>query len=183
MRPVTLHMARALAAGRPLLLLAEIDHPSGVARFWSGVGTLPWNGYTWTGAGRLGTVSPIRHTSDLKIQEIAFTLSGVSPDDVAELDDDVRNRSGKAWLACLDENGNVVSNPVQIVDAQLDYQSFSADDNSVITITARTGFYTLERALDERWSTEDQKRTYASDSGLDLLAELQNKSIQWKPAA
>jgi hypothetical protein len=31
-----------------------------------------WNGYTWTGAGTLGSIAPIKHTSDLEIQEINF---------------------------------------------------------------------------------------------------------------
>jgi hypothetical protein len=48
-----------------------------------------------------------------------------------------------------------------------------------ISITARTGFYTLERALDEAWTTEEQKLTYPTDSGLDLISGLQNQTIQW----
>lgn len=181
-RPISASMAAALDQGMPLLLLAEIEHPSGTARFWSGVGILQWNGQAWTGSGTLGTISPIRHTSDLKIQEIAFTMTGVSPADVSGLDDNVRNLSGQAWLACLDERGAVIADPLRIVDAELDFQSFSADDqSSILTITGRSGFYTLVRAIDERWSAEDQKQLYPDDAGLDFVAGLQNQDIQWTP--
>src|SRR5712664_637758 len=179
--PLTARMAESLRNRKPLALLAEIGHPSGTARFWTGIGTLSWNGFTWAGSGTLGSVAPIKHTSDLTIQEINFGLAGVDPAIVATLSDNVRNLSGKVWLACLGHGNAVVKDPFQIVDAVLDYQSFSAaeDGTVAISITARTGFYTLERALDEAWTTEEQKLTYPTDSGLDLISGLQNQTIQW----
>lgn len=180
-RPCTGRMAQALRKRAPLALLAEIEHPSGTARFWSGVGPLSWGGYSWTGSGVLGSIAPIRHTSDLLIQEINFGMSGVDPARISMLGDDVRNLSGKAWLACLGPDNRVIPDPMEVVDAQLDYQSFSASEDGTvaISITARSGFYTLERAINEAWTTEEQKLLYPTDSGLDLISGLQNQTIQW----
>jgi hypothetical protein len=174
-------MSDAIKARLPMVLLAEIEHPDGTARFWSGVGPLSWDGYTWTGSGKLGSIAPIRHTSNLEIQEINFGMAGVDPLDIAQLSDNVRNLGGRVWLACLGPGNSVIRDPFQIVDAELDYQSFTADEdgNSAISITARTGFYTLDRALDEAWTSEEQKLTYPTDSGLDLISGLQNQTIQW----
>jgi hypothetical protein len=179
--PLTARMAEALRKRKPLALIAEIDHPDGPARFWTGIGILSWNGYSWTGAGTLGSVAPITHTSNLIVQEINFGLAGVDPAVVATLGDDVRNRSGKVWLACLGPGNSVIRDPLLIVDAQLDYQSFSAaaDGSVAISITARTGFYTLDRALDEAWTSEEQHVLYPTDSGLDLISGLQNQTLQW----
>lgn len=179
--PLTARMAEALRKRRALALLAEIEHPSGTARFWTGIGPLSWSGFTWTGSGALGSIAPIKHTSSLAIQEINFSMAGVDPAIVATLNDNVRNLAGRAWLACIAPGSSVIADPFQIVDAQLDYQSFSAaeDGTVAISITARTGFYTLERALDEVWTTEDQQQTYPTDSGLDLVAGLINQAIQW----
>ena len=181
--PLTARMAEALRQRKPLALIAEIDHPDGPGRFWTGIGKLSWNGYDWTGAGTLGNVTPIKHTSSLIIQEINFSLAGVDPTVVATLNDNVRNRSGKVWLACLGPGNSVIRDPYQIVDSLLDYQSFSAgEDGSVgISITARSGFYTLDRALDEAWTTEEHHLTYPTDSGLDLIPGLQNQTIEWTP--
>lgn len=178
--PLTSRMADALRRRRPLALIAEIDHPNGPGRFWTGIGKLAWNGFTWTGSGTLGSVAPIKHTSNLIVQEINFGLAGVDPAIVATLGDNVRNLSGKVWLACL-EGSTVVKDPYQIVDALLDYQSFSAqaDGTVAISITARTGFYTLDRALDEAWTSESQRVLYPNDSGLDLISGLQNQTLQW----
>ncbi|QUS39562.1 hypothetical protein RPMA_12480 [Tardiphaga alba] len=181
--PITMRMAQALRERKPLALLAEIEHPDGTARFWSGIGPLQWNGYRWTGAGVLGSITPIKQTSALQIQELQFNLSGVDPDVASRLNDDVRNLGARAWLACLGKGNTVEKDPYQIVDAVLDYQSLSAAEDGTVTIsiTARTGFYTLERALDDAWTTEEQKLTYPTDSGLDMIPALQNQDIQWTP--
>lgn len=179
-RMITTRLAAALKNRLPLALLAEIEHPDGTARFWTGIGLLEWNGYTWTGSGTLGQITPIKQTSTLAIQELVFALAAVDPEVVATLSDDVRNRAGRVWLTCIGP-GKTVIDPYQIVDSELDYQSFTADADGkvIIAITARTGFYTLARALDESWTSEEQHVVYPTDSGLDLISALQNQELQW----
>jgi hypothetical protein len=185
MARVSYAMAQAMKAGAPLILLAAIEHPNNTGYFWSGIGSLQWNGQTWAGAGKLGSIAPIEHTTNLSIQEILFTLVGADPEIVATLSDDVRNKSGQVWLACLDEMGGVVTDPIQIVDSQLDYQSFKIDDDgtSTLQITARTGFFILETPLHDVWSDEDQRAKYPTDSGLSLISGLQNQDLVWGRAA
>ncbi|XUM25111.1 hypothetical protein ACRAVF_33800 (plasmid) [Bradyrhizobium oligotrophicum S58] len=180
MAMLSARLSQAMHARKPLALLAEIDHPAGPARLWTGIGPLIWQGNVFIGASQLGTVTPIKHTSDLVIQEISFSLAGADPAVVATLSDDVRNRSGKVWLTCLADDGSVID-PAQILDARLDYQSLSAAEDGTVTvsITARSGFYTLDRALDEAWTSEEQAIAYPGDSGLDLISGLQNQTLQW----
>lgn len=182
-RPLTQAMADALRDGRPLALLAEINHPSGVARFWTGVGDIVYNGFTFTGAGRFGTVAPVMRTSDLAIQEVVFSLSGVLPEEAAELETDVRNEIATVWLACIGEHGEIVASPYQLLSALLDFQSLSVGEEgeAILSITGRTGFYTLERAIEESWTAEDQKQIYPTDTGFDMVASLQNQDVQWTP--
>lgn len=183
MRPLTLAMARALKSDAPLVIFAEINHPSGPGQFWSGLGKKDWNGNSWTGAGKLGAITAVQQSSNIAIQEINFTLSGVDSDVLAQLSDDVRNLSGRAWLSCLDDKGNVVADPYQFVDSELDYQNLNVanDGTASVTITARMGFYTLDRGLDEAWTSQNQKLTYPNDTGLDMIPSLQNLSILWTP--
>lgn len=184
-RPLTARMAEALGEKRrPVGLLAEIEHPDGTARFWTGVGTLSYDGFAWTGAGKLGGVSPIKKSSELSIQEIAFTLVGVDSDIAAQLSDNVRNRAGRVWLACFGDKGEVIADPYLLIDAVLDYQSLHvADDGATsITINAIDGFTTLERGIDEAWTPESQRLDYPTDVGLDMIPTLQNQQILWTPA-
>lgn len=176
-------MAQALQDGSARGVFVAIEHPSGTGYFVSGIGSKTWNGQTWNGTGVLGGISPIKHTSDIAIQDIAFTLSGIDPTVAAGLADNVRNLNGSAWLACFDEQGNVIASPYQLTDSELDYQTSELADDGTVTvqIIAHSGFYTLDRGVDEAWTPENQKLTYSTDTGLDMIPLLQNQDLQWTP--
>jgi hypothetical protein len=180
----TARMADAIVAGAPRGLFAAIEHPNGTAYFCTGVGSRVWNGQTWQGVGNLASVTPVKRTSEISIQDITFRLSGVDPEIVARLDDDVRNLNGSVWLACFDENDNVIPDPYRLVDSELDFQIYTvdADGTASIEIVAHSGFYTLDRGVDEAFTPENQKLTYPTDTGLDLIPGLQKKDLQWTPS-
>lgn len=180
-RILTARMAEALISGRPRVGLAEIGHPSGTFRGWTGIGPLAYAGYTWTGMGVLGRVSPLKRASSLDIQDVVFELSGVDPDSLERISGSVKGYIGKLWLACLDEKERVIADPYLLCESELDVQDFEASEDGTCTIkiTGHTGFYSLERELNEVWSPENQKVTYPTDTGLDLLPELQNQDIAW----
>jgi hypothetical protein len=184
-RPITLRMAEALKAGAPRVVFAAVDHPSGMGRFWTGIGSKSWDGQTWTGSGRMGGVAPIRATSELAIQEVVFWMAGVDPEVAARLNGEVRNLTGDVWLACLDDRDEVIADPYPLLNAVLDYQTFDASDDLsvVVKVIARSGFVSLERAIDEAWTPENQHLRFAGDTGLDLIPSLQNKEIlfTWGP--
>ncbi len=176
-------MSRALRANAPLCLLAEIDHPDGMFRCWTGIGELDYAGVKWTGIGNLGRVGPARQTVELQIQDVNFVLSGCDPETVALLSNSVRNRPAKLWLACLDEKERIVPDPYEMIDALMDYQTFTATEEGecLVTIMARSGFYTLERAINDCWTDEDQKKRFPDDTGLAYIGELQNQEVKWTP--
>lgn len=180
-RPLTARMAAAMKAGRPRVALAEIDHPTGAFYGWTGVGDKIWNGVTYTGIGTLGRVTPIQSTNDLAVQDITFELSGVDADALALIEGSVKNGVGRLYLACLDDYENIIADPYLLIDSELDVQDFEAgnDGTCTIKITGHNGFWQLERQLNEVWSTENQKQTYPNDTGLDLLASLENQDIAW----
>lgn len=181
---MTYAMAKALRDRWPLCVQAELDHPSGLFRAWTGVGDLDHNGLVWKGLGILGGISPVKSASDLSIQEVRFSLSGVSPESLALLNPAVRTRPAAAWLAATNpKTGAIVRDPYQLLDCEMDTQDFSIDENGMATlyIIARSGFYTLERAIDEVWSDQDQQRRFPGDTGLKDLAALQNQETHWTP--
>lgn len=177
----TSEMAEAIRSGRAKVPMIQVDHPSGIFRAWAGVGTLDYNGVSWTGAGNLISIDPIKATTDLQIQELKFSVSGVSSEMLAMLEENVRNRIGGAWLACLDDRGQIIRDPWQMLECELDYQVFDADDDGTckISVIGRAGLYTLDRPIDEVMSPENQKLTYPDDTGFDLLPALQNKKTAW----
>lgn len=179
-RILTADMAQAIREHRPLALLVEVDHPLGLKYYWTGVGDLEYNGVTWIGTGILGSVTPVKRTNDLAIQEVQLTLVGIDPEKTEWLSANVRNRLANAWLACV-VNGIVVPDPYKLVELRLDYQSFNISEDGIasVSINALTGFTTLERALNEIWSDQDQKTRFPADTGFNMLTLLQNKEVKW----
>jgi len=180
---ITPEMARALKEKRPLAALVELDHPDGLVRAWSGIGTLRYNGEDWYGLGIFGDVGPMVITTETVIQEITYSLSGIEPDqeELQFLNAFVRGRSGRQWLAALDEQGRVIKDPYELPSTRLDYQTQDVDDDGTakVSVLAYAGFYTLERSIDECWTAEDQRKRYPNDSGFDLITSLTGKDIIW----
>lgn len=139
------------------------------------------NRIPWKGIGVLGTVAPIQSTSDLSIQEITFGISGIDSSALKLLENNVRNREGTVWLACLDDRGLIVPTPYQLLNATLDYQVFAVDPDgkALVQIIARSGFYTLTRALNDVWSNEDHQKDFPDDTGLGLVHTLENQQVRW----
>ncbi len=177
-------MAHALQSGYSRGLFVSIEHPNGTGYFSTGVGSRSWNGQSWTGTGKFGSVSPIKRTSEIAVQDIVFSLSGIDTTIAAGLNDDVRNLAGQVWLFCLNpEDDSVIADPYQIINSVLDFQSFAVDASGVatISITAHSGFYTLSRGVEEAWTPQNQKLTFPTDTGLDMIPILVNQNLFWTP--
>lgn len=182
MAVLTSRMQEAVTSGWQLALLAAVDHPSGFFYAWTGVGLLEWDGHTWIGVGVLGGAGPVKRTSELQIQEIQLRLTGIPPEQARWLSSVVRGREAQLWLAAISPtDGQVVRDPYPLVLSLMDYQTYQIDESSApqLSIVGQTGFYTLDRALDEVWSTEAQRGRDPTDTGLDQMAVLANQTVNW----
>lgn len=176
-------LKKAIREGRPYVLMTEIDHPDGLDYRWTGIGDLNWDGKVWKGIGSLGTISAPSETGDLSVREITFQLRGIQQDQVKWLSSNVRNRVATAWIGFLDKRNQIIDT-LELFECVLDYQELTIDESGMatITLTARTGFYSIERAQNISWTNERQILTYADDTGLSLIPSLQDKDVKWLPS-
>lgn len=183
-RIMTAPMAEAILNGRPRGLFVAIEHPDGAGYFSTGIGSRTWDGHTWRGAGPLGKVTPIKRSSEIAVQDITFSLSGVDAEVASRLNEDIRNLNGSVWLYCTGPDDSVIADPYQLIDSELDYQVLDAQSDGTVTIEiiAHSGFYTLDRGVEEAWTPENQRLTYPTDTGLDMIPSLQHQDLQWKPS-
>lgn len=172
---------QALRDRRPLVLLVEIDHPSRFYRFWSSVGTLRYQGNDYIGAGMLGGIEVTRRSTELRLDEIKFWLSGVDPDELTGLLDDVRNRPAYSYLAAVDEQSKVIGTPFLLDEVLLDYQqeTIGANGECRVEIIGQSGFWTLQRPTYKVYSREEWIRRFPLETGLDLVPTLRNKDTKW----
>lgn len=173
-----------MRAQRPMALLAEIDHPDGAVYVWSRVGTLTYDGHEWTGLGVLGRVRPVGTSRKTAIQQVTFELRGVPATATQFLSSNVRGRSGNLWMAGILPGRKVVADPVLISSVLFDYQTLAVEDDGTATIAliGYTGLWVLDRAQDKAWTPEEIRLTYPDETGLDLIAGLTSKDVQWRPS-
>jgi hypothetical protein len=180
----TAALIRHMRAGGVMALLAEIDHPDGTVHVWSRSGTLAYGGHDWTGLGIMGRVRSVGTSRDLKIRQTVFELRGVPATAIQFLSANVRGRVANLWFAGIKPGRVVVADPWLLQTVKLDYQTLALTDDGKATISliAYAGFWTLDRAQDLAWTSEQQKSIYPDDTGLDLIPSLVSKDIVWRQA-
>ncbi len=165
---------------RPILL-AWLDFISGTTRLWSGVGDLEWDSQTWKGIGTLGKVSTVEETLELRAAGMAMQLSGVKAENLTEvIAEPIQGRKAKVYLAFLDENHDLVSDPVIIFDGRMDtVEIIDGGPTATVTLMVENRLRDLERARTRRYTDADQQARYANDRGLEYVPSLQEIDIPW----
>lgn len=171
----------ALKSGAPPILFCEIDHPDGMVRVHSGIGTIRWDDKDWLGIHVLGRVSGVEQNQQDEVRESVFELRGVPPTSTAFLSANVRNRPARLWIGALDPQGRVAGEPELIHKAALDFQVLKLDEGSAtIRIHATGPVSSVDRSRSQFWSDEDQKTRFPGDTGLSLLHPLQDQDVKWR---
>lgn len=182
---VNARLRKALKRGAPPVMLAEIDHPDGMVRVWSGVGTLDHGGYDWTGLGVLGKVEPIESSIDLNIRDFRLTLRGIPQQATEFLSANVRNRTANVWLSALDKHMRVIEPKLLVANGVMDYQTLDVSEAGQVTISISviSGIWQLASAIDQAWSTEEQIKQYPGDTGFDDIPGLVDRQSNWRLSA
>lgn len=162
-----------------LALLVYVDWPGGAGRFWSGVGTLSYDGEDWAGAGELGSIDKV--ADSITKQDIGVELT------LNYLDDDVRNEivtndpvgsEASIYLALLDDDVQVVAardvfpgfvDEVEILDAGNSGQ-IKVRIASELARYAQPRYYQLTDA--------HQQDLFPGDRGLEFASKM-NEPIFW----
>ncbi len=185
-------MARSLTAGVlaelakgavRLAVLTEFDFPAGVVRYWTGIGTLAWNGNSFAGAGNLLGLSVGEETHEVRATGAVFTLNGLRADRVnldQALTTEYQNRLAKAWLAFFDSANVLIADPVLLFEGRMDNMEINEGaETTTIALGADNILVDLERARDRRYTPEDQKIDFPNDKGLDFVPTIQNRELRW----
>jgi hypothetical protein len=182
MRTMTDAATAALTAGTiSPFYLAAIEFTSGMWRAWTGVGTLVWNAYDWTGVGDLGGVSAITQTADLSAEGITLSLSGINSSDVGSAISDVATYlTVDVWLGFLDSTGAVIVDPVHCFSGHVDVPTVQDDgETATISITAENDLLILSQSSQRRYTNDDQQIIYPTDLGFQFVPTVQAWNGAW----
>jgi hypothetical protein len=181
-RALTAGMATELAAAqlRPLLFY-EGEFASGFLRLWSGIGTITWNGQSWTGAGNLIAMSPITETADVRAVPMTCTLSAVPSAILSLVIGQARQgKPGKVWFGAMDAAGAIIADPYLAFVGRLDTPTIEeSGETGRVSITYENRLIALERPRTRRWTHEDQQIDFPGDIGFEYSASLQDQVLEW----
>lgn len=185
-RDLTSGMSTAIASGlvRPAIFYEGTFFSGGVdtyLRLWTGIGSIAWNGYTWTGGGNLLAISPIEESGDIKAIGFSVSLSGMPTAAVSIALQSVRSgKPGKLWLGLFDASGSLIADPYLLRRGRFDIDLIDDDgENCTITAKYEDRLVDLERPRERRYTSEDQKIDYPADKGFDFVPALQDTQLVW----
>lgn len=186
-RTLTAAVQAALAAGNvPFLLLVELDFSGGFLRVTNAPYSFSWNGYTWTGIGRLGGIESVSEGAGLEARGVAMKLSGVPLDGEGDaenialaLNEHYQGRDARVWAAPLTEDFRFIADPKLVFLGRMDTMEIELGRTATIVLRVESRLADLERPRVRRYNDADQQAEYPGDLGLAHAEQMVEKTLLW----
>lgn len=180
-RDITAAADAAFAAENvPLLVLAQLDFDSGTTRVTNNAFDVQWNGYTWLGAGNLGSAEAVQEGADLQAYGLVLRLSGIPEGQLAiALDEQYQGRGATIWAAPLDANHRIIDEPVIVFKGRMDTMPISMGATGSIELNLESRLVDWERPRVRRYNDADQQQEYPGDFGLQFVEQMVEKELVW----
>lgn len=164
----------------PIVLL-KAEFPSGDVRFWTGIGEITFNSETYTGAGNLISASSIKEVMGIEAQGATFTLSGIPSSIISlALSEEYQSQPITVWYATLNTSNAIIDEPFIIFKGKMDVlQIDEGGESATLSMQCENRLIDLNRAKVRRYTPEDQSVLYPNDLGLEFVATIQEKEINW----
>jgi hypothetical protein len=163
-----------------MLMKAEFD--SGDVLAWTGYGTITFGGDSYLGVGDFGSVDKVEESADVRANGAVLTLSGIpSSLVVTALTEDYQGRPITLYLGLLNlTSGALIDHPYATLSGRMDVMTIQEGaDTATISLTVENNLIELTRSKERRYTHEDQQIDYAGDLGLEYVAGLQEKPLNW----
>lgn len=174
-------MLSAVAAGTVYpILFGYFNFTGGVVRVCTHDKDVSWDGYTWTGLGSMVGVEAVAESKDVKANGIVFSLNGIPSSLITEiLTNRSRGRECSLWFGAF-VSGALVADPHKIFSGRMDQPVIEdTGETCNVSISAEGRLVDLQRSRERRFTHEDQQVEYAGDLGLQYVAGLQNREVNW----
>lgn len=183
-RDTTAGMNAEFAAStlRPILLFEGL-FDSGPVRFWTGYGTLSFDGDDYTGAGDFLGFSGFTETGALQAEGTSVSLSGIPSALVSlTLNEEYQGRTVTLSLGAMDADNVLIASPYDFVVGKADTMTYEDDGTTAtITLTVESDLIILRNALRQLNTSERQRIDFPNDKGFDFVPGLQDTVFKFGP--
>lgn len=180
-----LHADLATAITQPVVapvFLFKAEFDAGDVLAWTGYGDLSFGGDTYLGVGDFGGVDKVDESSEVRANGATISLSGIPSSLLAiALAEPYQGRPCTLFLGALNlTTGALIDTPYPILSARMDVMTIEEGaETGTINLTVENRLIELYRAKERRYTHEDQINEYAGDLGLEYVAGLQEKPLNW----
>ena len=163
----------------------QLDLSTGTLYLWNGYGdvsfTIDGSTNTYTGLGDACAISSIEEADAIQASGANLVLNGVKSSLISSaLSAQYTNRDGKIYLGLYDASKNVISDIYTLFVGKMDVMIIRENtETSTIELKLENRLVALERAIERRYTDEDQKNLFTGDLGMEFIPDLQDKDIVW----
>ena len=164
---------------RPIMLIDMAF--STTLYLWNGIGDLSHGGNTYTGVGDLLGVSPMGESTDISAKGCTITLSGANASLVTKAKtESYQGNSVSIKLGAIDDNGDIVSDPVIVFKGFMDVMSITeGGEYSTISVSVENNLILFDKSKVRRYTDNDQRIDHPADEGFSFVANIQKKPMVW----
>jgi hypothetical protein len=165
-----------------------MDFSGGAVRVWTGNQSKSFSddfgGGSYSAVGIQGTVSAVTETTEVSAKGIDLNLSGIPTEYVSlVLSDNYRGRQVAVYLILFNTDMTAYEQ-VTMFRGRMDQITINeSGETSTIVVKCENRLIDLNRPTDVRYTDEAQKELYPTDTGLEFVAAMANKSIYWGSSA
>jgi hypothetical protein len=151
------------------IVFLEFDFLSGTSRVCSREHSVEWNGFTWLGAGRVGSVEALAEGGELEARGIAMTLSGLTGGLLATAltPAEYKGRAVRMWCGQLDRSSvsalAIVADPIGPFLFKMDQLSYQLGQTATIRLTAESRLADWQRPRVRRYNQADHQVLHPGD--------------------
>jgi len=151
------------------VVFLEFDFVSGTSRACTREHSVEWNGFTWLGVGRVGSIEALAEGGELEARGIAMTLSGLTPGllAVALTPSEYKGRAVRMWCGQIDRSSlsalAIVADPVGPSLYKMDQLTFQLGQTATIRLTAESRLADCQRPRVRRYNQADHQVLHPGD--------------------
>lgn len=181
MRSLTGAMLSALAAANVrAILLLELYFDAATTYLCDASQNFSWNGNTYLGAARVGSIEMVEEGTEIKMYGLQLSLGHIPNSMIAEaLADKYQGRRCILRMACLDNNHQVIVDPLLLFVGRIDQMKIKLGTTSGITLTVENRLADWDRPRVRRFNQQDQQATNPTDQFFSFTDQMIEKSLFW----
>ena len=181
MRSGEIAVLTAVAASNvPYVIFVQLDFVEGTMYFCNAGYNFTWNGHSWIGVGKLGTISELEEGTDLQMYGCTLTLSGLESSLIAScFGTGYAGRPATIWMGLLDSDYQIIPDPIVVFKGIMDTMPIKLGAEAAIQLTIESKLVNWERPYGRRYNNEDQQSEYSTDKGFEFVAQMVEKEIFW----